>query len=156
MMDTTMPLLFDLPSCVTQAAPRSFHNDPSTAKKAANSPAAKNAVVRGTARCLLLLAAHPEGLTDNEAIEGYLKRYPQEVAARGIVGCVRSVMRNWCMLKPNEDERNKRKENLDLIQPAPRTRVNPYTGLQNVVFEFKQMPTLHQIGEWQHVSLAEE
>ena len=124
-------------------------NDPPTALEAGQDPGVRAVVRRGTARCLLvLLETQPPGLTDNEAVDAYRRAYPEEIEARGTIGFVRSVLRNWCTLKPNDDTRNHLQRNLNLIQRTGAVRTDPYSNRPNVVFDFILPPTTWQIAEW--------
>lgn len=136
------------PRSPAELKPPSFVGDPETAKMAARSAAARRSVVGGTARCLLLLVKAVDGLTDNEAIDNYFRAYPEEVESRGAVGTFRAAIRNWAMLKPNDDPRNHKKVNLNLIQQTGVTRINPWTYRPNIVFGFIIPPTPEQVAEW--------
>jgi len=131
-------------------------NDPYTAIEAAQDEQIAAHVRRGTARCCLVLLAHPDGLTDDEAVESYREAYREEWLARGIVGAVRSVLRNWCLLKPNDDSRNRLHKNLNLIHRTGAVRVNSQSGRQNVVFNFIVPPTPEQEAEWLRLAYEEE
>jgi hypothetical protein len=131
-------------------------NDPATAIAASQDENVREHVRRGTARCLLTLTQFPEGLTDDEAVDSYRLLYPDEYRARGIVGFVRSVLRNWCLLKPNDDTRNRLQRNLNLIHRTADERVNLYSGKKNVVFNFIQRPTDSQLAEWGRLANEEE
>jgi len=123
-------------------------NDPATALAAAEDERVQAYVRRGTARCLIVLLGHPLGLTDDEAVDGYAAAYPDEARARGTIGLVKSALRNWCLLKPNDDTRNRLQKNLNLIHRTGEERVNPYSGRRNVVFNFIEPPTDSQRAEW--------
>ena len=142
--------LFQSPASL---APPSCISDPLSAKVAARSEGAKTEVVQSTARCLITLLYREEGLTDFEIVEAYRLNYPESVQAKGLTGFVRMVTRSWCLLKPNDDLRNKKHENLNLIQRTAATRINPHSGRPNVVFNFIHPPTPAQIAEW--ASLAQ-
>lgn len=131
-------------------------NDPATAIAAAQDEQVQAHAKRGTARCLLVLLGRPDGLTDDEAVEGYSQAYPDEARARGVIGFVRSVLRNWCLLKPNDDTRNHLQKNLSLIHRTGEERVNPYSGRRNVVFNFIQPPNDTQREEWRRLANEEE
>lgn len=134
--------------------PCSPANDPPSALEAAASPEAQRALVKGVARCCVILLGNPDGLSDYEIVECYHRAYPEEVEARGIIGFVRMVTRNWCLLKPNDDTRNHKHENLAVIQRTDQYRINPHSNRRNVVFQFINPPTAQQRQEWGH--LAEE
>lgn len=131
-------------------------NDPATALAAAQDEKVREHVRRGTARCLLMLTQFPEGLTDDEAVGSYQLLYPDEYRVRGIVGFVRSVLRNWCLLKPNDDTRNRLRKNLNLIHRTADEHVNLYSGRKNVAFNFIQHPTDSQLEEWGRLANEEE
>ena len=134
--------------------PCSPANDPPSALEAAASPEAQRALVKGTARCCMILLTHQEGLTNNEIVDQYHRAYPEEIDQRGVTGFVHVVTRNWCMLKPNEDTRNHQHKNLALIQRTEQYRINPHSNRRNVVFQFINPPTEAQRQQW--AQLAEE
>lgn len=131
-------------------------NDPATAIEAATDEAVQLYVRRGTARLLLMLLEYPDGLTDDEAIDSYRSRYEEEWRSRGTIGFVRSVLRNWCLLKPNDDTRNHLHKNLELIHRTGQVRVNRYSARKNVVFNFIQPPTTLQIRDWERIAAGED
>lgn len=147
-----MLTLFDKDPGPLDLTPQYSKADPPTAISAAQSQEAKTALTMVTARCLLLLASFTDGLTDAEAIENYCKRFPDDVAIKGICGCSKAVSRSWLLLKPNDYPGNKQAKNLNLIRRSDRTRINRYTGRKNVVFEFIEAPTVSQITEWRIVA----
>jgi hypothetical protein len=148
--------LFSEPRGPADLTPPSWGGDPPTAKAAAQSPEAKRSVVRGTARCLLLLLGAADGLTDSEAVDAYFVAYPDEVQGRGATGCFRAAIRSWCMLKPNDDKRNWKKENLNLIHQLEQVRINPWSQRPNVVFGFITPPTEEQVAAWEQLAYEYE
>lgn len=131
-------------------------NDPSTAVAASQDELVQAHVRRGTARCLLILLDHPHGLTDDEAVDSYFAAYPEEARARGTIGLVRSALRNWCLLKPNDDTRNRLQKNLNLICRTGDERANRYSGRRNVVFNFIDRPNDAQREEWRRLANGDD
>lgn len=149
--------LFQQENSPAQAEPlHSPANDPWTAAAAASDETVRRSVRKGTARCLLTLMDYPEGLTDNEAVDAYGRKYPDELAARGMVGFVRSVIRNWCLLKPNDDTRNHLEKNLCLIHRTGVTRPDRHSLRPNVAFHFIHTPTALQLAEWEQLANGRE
>ena len=147
-----MLTLFDTDPGPLDLTPQFSKADPATAIEAAQSPGAKVTLNTVVARCLLMLARFPHGLTDAEAIEQYYKIFPDDVEAKGACGCSKVVARSWLLLKPNDYPGNKQGKNLNLIRRTEKTRVNRYTGRKNIVFEFIELPTAGQITEWRNIA----